>query len=154
MLTIRPVAGTAHLPVVASWLHAAWWAEDGWSLAATEDFLRRATGPAAPIAYVAEREGQPLGTATLDLDDLPARPDLAPWLASVWVAPAARRQGVASALVAHVEAAAGALGHRRIHLFTPEPDKVRFYAARGWAPMGEATWRGGPVTLMAKRLAP
>ena len=149
-LLIRTVAATPHLARVAAWLHAAWWAEDGWGPDAVERFLRAATGPDAPIAFVAERDGEALGTATLDRDDLPARPDLAPWLASVWVAPAARRQGVAGALVAHVEATAARLGHRRIHLFTP--DKAAFYAARGWQVIGTEPWRDTQVTLMAKDL--
>lgn len=149
-LLIRPVAATPHLAEVAAWLHAAWWEADGWAAEAVEAFLRAATGPAAPIVFVAERDGVALGTATLDTDDLPARPDLAPWLASVWVAPAARRQGVAGSLVAHVEAEAARLGHRRIHLFTP--DKAAFYAARGWQAIGSEPWRDMRVTLMAKHL--
>jgi len=152
-VSIRSVAATPHLPAVAAWLHAAWWAADGWSLSATEAFLRQATGPAAPVAFVAEAAGVPLGTATLDRDDLPGRMDLSPWLASVWVVPDARRRGIASALVAHVEAVAAALGHDRLYLFTP--DKAGFYAARGWQGIGEEAWRAGrTVTLMAKRLRP
>lgn len=151
---IRVLAETPHLDAVAAWLHAAWWAADGWPLQATRDFLAAARGPAPPVTFVAEdpATGAPLGTATLDLDDLPARPDLAPWLASVWVAPEARRRGIASALVAAVEARAAALGHARLWLFTP--DKATYYAARGWTAAGTESWRGGPVTLMRRDLAP
>lgn len=145
-LLIRPVAETPHVPTIAAWLHAQWWASGGYSLAQTESFLRQATGPAAPCALVAERDGLPLGTATFDTDDLPARPDLSPWLASVLVAPEARRQGIATALVAAVEELAIAQGVRRLWLFTP--DQAPFYAARGWVRSGAEEYRGSPVVLM------
>ena len=147
---IRPAAETPHLATVAAWLHAAWWAADGWTLAAVRAELAVAAGPAAPIAFVAEVAGEPLGTATLDVDDLPSRPDLSPWLASVWVAPAARGRGLATALACHVEARAAALGHGKLHLFTP--DRAAFYARRGWRVLGAERWRDVPVTLMAKCL--
>ncbi len=150
-MRILPIAFTPHVATVAAWLHAEWWAEDGWKLEDTIRFLREAEGPAAPCCFVAEEEGCPLGTATFDTEDLPSRRDLSPWLASVLVAPAHRRRGVASALVAHVEQAARRQGHRRLWLFTG--DCAPFYAARGWAKAGMEEWRGRPVTLMAKDLA-
>jgi GNAT superfamily N-acetyltransferase len=150
-MRILPLPETPHVPTVARWLHGAWWAAGGSTLDATEAFLRSATGPAAPCCYVAEADGVPLGTATFDTDDLPARPDLSPWLASVWVRPEARGQGVATALIRRVEDQARAMGHARIWLFTS--DAAGLYAARGWARAGTEEWRGHPVVLMAKDLA-
>ena len=150
MPIIRPLAETPHAATVAAWLHAEWWGAAGWTLAATEAFLRSATGPAAPCAFVAEQDGQPLGTATFDIDDLPTRRDLTPWLASVWVRPDSRGRGIASALVARVEAVSRAQGHDRIWLFTPSAEG--FYAARGWVREGLEAWEGRMVPLMSKRL--
>lgn len=152
MVILRPIAATPHLAEVARWLHAEWWAAEGWSLRATEAFLRAAAGPAAPVAFVAEADGRPLGTATLDTDDLAGRPDLAPWLASVLVAPACRRRGIGTRLVAQVEAAAAAHGAPRLYLHTP--DREGFYAARGWRRLGEERWLGRPTMLMVKDLVP
>ncbi len=149
-MRIRSLAETPHAAEVASWLHRQWWEGDGWTLPATEAWLRAATGPAAPCTFVAESEGSPIGTATLDTDDLPHRMDLSPWLASVLVAPEWRGRGVGGALVEHVARQARALGHPRIWLFTP--DAAAFYAARGWAPAGEERWRGQPVALMVREL--
>lgn len=149
-LLIHPIAETPHVPVVAAWLHALWWKAEGYSLEATEDFLRKATGPAAPCVLVAEQDGVPLGTATFDTEDLPSRRDLSPWLASVLVTPSARRQGVATALVRAVEGLAAAEGIRRLWLFTP--DQAPFYAARGWVRAGEERYRGSPVVLMHRDL--
>ncbi|MGK7861742.1 GNAT family N-acetyltransferase [Falsiroseomonas sp. E2-1-a4] len=146
-MLIRPVAYSPHLPLVATWLHAEWWAAGGHALAEAEAFLRRATGPGLPCALVAERDGVALGTATLDTEDLPSRPDLSPWLASVLVAPAYRRQGVATALVAEVRRRAAALAYPRLWLFTG--GQAAFYASLGWSPEGAEQYRGQPVTLMS-----
>jgi predicted N-acetyltransferase YhbS len=149
-LLIRPVAETDHAPAVAAWLHAQWWAAGGYTREATEAFLRQATGPAAPCVLVAERDGAALGTASFDTEDLPSRPDLSPWLASVLVKPEARRQGVATALVSAVERLAVARGVRRLWLFTP--DQAPSYVARGWLRAGVEEYRGSPVVLMRREL--
>lgn len=149
-ILVRPLAETGHATTVAGWLHAAWWADEDWSLAGTEAWLRAAAGPAIPIVFVAEIGGEPVGTATLDNEDLAARPDLSPWLASVWVRPDRRGQGVARRLVARVEAQARAMGHRELWLFTPDVPGV--YRRLGWADAGREEWRGRPVTLMRRVL--
>jgi len=150
MLTIRRIAETPHGATIAAWLHAEWWAAEGWSLAATQAFLEAAVGPTAPIAFVAVQNGAPVGTAMLDTEDLASRPDLTPWLASVWVAPASRGQGVATALVRHVEASAAALGHPELWLHTA--DAAAFYERIGWERAGYETWRDEPATLMRRAL--
>lgn len=151
-MRILPLAETPHAAEIADWLHAEWWAEDGWSREATEAWLRAATGPAMPICYIAEVEGAPVGTATLDIDDLATRMDLTPWLANLLVPPAWRGRGIGAELVRHVEQAAAALGHARLWLFTPSAEG--FYAARGWARVGTEPWRGRAVALMTRELAP
>jgi predicted N-acetyltransferase YhbS len=49
-----------------------------------------------------------VGTASLIANDLPSRPDLTPWLASVLVRPQFRGRGYSAPLVKHVEGAAAA----------------------------------------------
>jgi GNAT superfamily N-acetyltransferase len=149
-LLIRPLGASPHLATVAGWLHRQWWAADGWTLEATTEWLAAALGPAAPLTLVAEQDGVPLGTATLDTEDLDSRPDLSPWLASVLVTPPARRQGVATALLRAIEDRARALGHAKLWLYTP--DKAQFYAMRGWREAGPELWRDRPVTLMRRDL--
>jgi GNAT superfamily N-acetyltransferase len=149
-MIIRPIAVTRHGPAVAAALHDTWWAADGWTLEATRDFLAAAMGPGAPCCVVAERHGDWLGTATLDNDDLSIRPDLAPWLASVWVRPEARGQGVGAALVRHVEMLARMRGHARLWLYTP--DRAVFYERLGWRRVGAEAARLGPVVLMSRIL--
>lgn len=149
-MIIRPIAVTRHGPAVAAALHDTWWAADGWTLEATRDFLAAAMGPGAPCCVVAERRGDWLGTATLDTSDLAIRADLSPWLASLWVRPDMRGQGVGALLVRHVEALARARGHAKLWLFTP--DRAAFYERLGWRRQGVEPARLGPVVLMSRNL--
>jgi GNAT superfamily N-acetyltransferase len=80
--------------------------------------------------FVALEDGQVVGTASLDASDLPVRPNLTPWLASVFVDPEYRSKGIASQLVTRVEQEASARGVTRLHLHTT--DRESFYAQRGW----------------------
>jgi GNAT superfamily N-acetyltransferase len=57
----------------------------------------------------------PVGTASLVTNDLPSRPDLIAWLASVFVRPELRGRGYSAPLVEHVEAAAAAADLWRGH---------------------------------------
>lgn len=98
------------------------------------------------------RDDEVLGMASLVTHDLAARPDLSPWLADVYVAPAHRRRGIASQLVATVEAAAAAHGVATLYLHTATAEDL--YVRLGWHRIGDAhDDRGDPVAVMAKSLS-
>ncbi len=61
------------------------------------------------MTFVASASGNLLGSAMLVAQDMDTRTDLTPWLASVFVAPEHRRQGIATKLIAQVVDAAKAL---------------------------------------------
>jgi len=149
-MRIIPFGGSGHEAEVAGWLHQTWWHFDGWSLAETIDYCARARGPAAPVVWVATVGGRPIGTVALDLDDLFQRPELNPWLASLYVVPEARGGGIGAILVRYVETFAAAAGHERLWLFTP--DKAGFYNRLGWRHEGPENWHGEAVTLMSRRI--
>ncbi|WP_423823735.1 GNAT family N-acetyltransferase [Salinisphaera sp. SPP-AMP-43] len=102
-----------------------------------------------PSVFVASRQGQPVGTASLVSQDMNARPELTPWLASVYVVPEARGQGIASALVQRVEREARHAGVERLYLYTP--DQQRLYQRLGWQAQEHLEYRGEHVTLMTRR---
>jgi GNAT superfamily N-acetyltransferase len=79
---------------------------------------------------VALENDQLLGGAALAANDLPARPDLGPWLACVFIAPQARKRGLAEQLIAGICAEAKARGTARLYLHTH--DRSDYYAKRGW----------------------
>ena len=70
-------------------------------------------------------------------------------MAGVFVDPAYRRRGVASALVLQSIATAAQLGIETLYLITH--DQQQLYKNLGWSPVEELNYRGEDVTLMKIR---
>ncbi len=104
-----------------------------------------------PIAWVAHSGDRVFGTAAIRIHDLPGREDLTPWLGGVFVLPAFRRRGIASALCRAVEEKARDLGFQRLFLFTL--DQQSLYKSLGWGPYQAANWRGHTADILLKQLA-
>lgn len=139
-------------PVVAGWVFEQWGRHrPGASL---ERVLNRVEGEKnidhIPVCLLALEAGKPVGTAALRVRDMDTRPEMNPWLGSVYVVPERRRQGVGSALVAAVETEARRLGVRQLYLFTP--DREKFYAWLGWKISERTIFRDQAVAIMTKRL--
>jgi N-acetylglutamate synthase-like GNAT family acetyltransferase len=92
----------------------------------------------------------PLGTAALRAEDMATRRDLTPWMASVYVTPAARERGIGTRLVKRIEAEALRLGFHNLYLFTF--DKAPYYAKRGWQVLNHTSYREEPVVVMCRSL--
>lgn len=105
-----------------------------------------------PATFIALDGDEPLGSASIVADDLPTHPELTPWLASVYVTPAARGRGVASALVRHVVGRAAAMGVARLYLYTEGARGL--YEKLGWRAIAADHFEGSPVTIMAIDLVP
>jgi GNAT superfamily N-acetyltransferase len=91
-----------------------------------------------------------VGTASLVDEDLAPRPWLSPWLASVYVLPAWRGRGIASALVRRVEQEARQAGIKRLYLFTP--DRQALYRRLGWNELETLEFAGEQITVMVRGL--
>ncbi|MCA0975532.1 GNAT family N-acetyltransferase [Halomonas denitrificans] len=145
-------ADSPHLDQVAGWTFGAWGHQHQ---DATLQSWREATaelcGPdGVPSVFVAMAGGQPLGTASLSPDDMSIRRELGPWLASVFVPPEQRGQGIASALVRRVEQEACEHGIARLHLYTP--DQQSLYRRGGWEAVEDVDYLGERVTIMRRDL--
>ncbi|MDH4276205.1 MAG: GNAT family N-acetyltransferase [Gammaproteobacteria bacterium] len=103
-----------------------------------------------PIAWVAHRGGEVLGTVALREHDLPDHLHLAPWLGGLFVTPEARGRGIGAALCAHVVQAAVPFiaESRAIYLFTL--DKQAWYRKSGWAICEPCVWEGHTGDIMCK----
>jgi GNAT superfamily N-acetyltransferase len=137
------------IPTLAVWAYNQW--GHLMSPDTTPETLRRAFGRRTvpsqiPETFVAVEDGEPVGTASLVVHDLPTRMDLSPWLAAVYVAPEFRDQGIGSALVQAVMGEAQALGVEKLYLFTPA--KMGFYSRLGWQALERTEHRGRDVTVM------
>jgi GNAT superfamily N-acetyltransferase len=137
------------VPVVAAWQTHAFPDEETEAAALARVSAQvAAVGPDQVFVLLVDEE--PAGTASLVCQDLPARPDLTPWLASVYVAPAYRGRGYAVLLVAAVEAAADSAAIPVLWLFTAS--EKRLYARLGWVEVGQEVDAGKQVTLMRREL--
>lgn len=140
------------IPIVAGWLYEEWGRHlpDG-SVARAERLLRAAPDDRdLPVSLIALHDGAPVGVARLIVDDMETRPDLSPWLASVFVLNEMRGQGIGSTLCHQVTDEARRLGFSSLYLFTP--DREAFYARQGWDAMERTVYREKNVVIMRRML--
>lgn len=141
-------------PIVAQWI----W--DEWrellvqqSAAEFAAWFRSAPrGAGLPTTLIELERGVPVGTVSLECDDMEIRPDLTPWLASLYVVPAFRGRGLGRRLVRAAEDAARLRGCTQLFLYTPGQEK--FYAALGWSLLETCRYRTFEVTIMRRELTP
>ena len=149
--SIRAVSDDLTLaPVVAAWIVAAFFDHpDGYTIEEmTALILAPAAGPKE--TFVLFDDDQPVGTAALVPADLDSRPDLTPWLAGVFVEPAFRGRGHATALIRRVEALAAEASVPVLWLYTAKAEAL--YAELGWESVGMEVDRGESVVLMRRIL--
>jgi len=138
-----------HATTLARWHHAQWGAlYTDWTLdVATNELLDHATRRAMPTTLVAMQGDALLGSVSLVPEDAPELRDHGDaWMASLYVVPEARGQGLGVRLAQALVAFAAQQKVERLWLFTPE--HAAFYARLGWRPQGSAKLRGIPVQLM------
>ncbi len=151
-MTIVAVSGEPELaPIVARWLVEEFFDYPGGITVPAMTHMILSPREPFEECFVALEDGVPVGTASLTIEDLEARPDLTPWLAGVFVQPPSRGRGLASALVRAVEGHARGHGIATLWLYTGQAAPL--YARLGWRAMGEERDRFGPVTLMRRDLA-
>ncbi len=81
--------------------------------------------------FLAVSEDRPAGMISLKEHDHPDHKDLSPWLASLYIHPAYRDQGMGTTLIRHLENfAKNEMGIERLYLFTHTAPKL--YEREGW----------------------
>lgn len=137
-----------HIPTLAEWHHKEWaHLNPGGTLEKRIEKMQGYLGnELVPSTFIYKQEGQLAGSAAIVISDMDTRPGLTPWLASVYVAPQFRRQGIGSRLVGHVMSQAREAGVEKLYLFTP--DRADFYRKLGWTAIAEEMYRGHEVTVM------
>lgn len=145
-----------HAGTLAGWHHAQWgglyrdWSRDD-AAAELHDHATRRTRPTTLVLLDDEDDGELLGSVSLVDEDAPELRDTGDaWLASLYVVPQRRGEGLGAGLVRALVAHAAALGIPRLWLFTPE--HAGFYARLGWRALGPFALHGTPVQVMAKDL--
>lgn len=141
-----------HITTLAEWHHAEWAHLNPGDI--LEQRIERMKGylvnDLVPSTFVCKYQGQLAGSAAIIVSDMDSRPAVTPWLASVYVSPPFRRQGMGSALVCHVMSRAKQAGISDLYLFTP--DREAFYRRLGWTTIAEEDYRDCRVTVMQAHL--
>ena len=105
---------------------------------------------ALPEIFIAHNDAQLLGSVSLEKIDMDTRKFLTPWLASLYVEPANREQGIASKLIEYVVSYAEQQCYKNLYLFTE--DQTDFYQHRGWHFVEMVNYRQADVDLMCRKL--
>ena len=138
--------------MVASWLWEEFWRPRGHSpeetLAAVHDAIAAVR---MPRTFVLLADGEPVGMASLAARDFDARPELTPWLAGVFVAPAARGRGFAAALIGAVEDECRRTLIETLWLYTRTAERI--YLRAGWRTVETVAHNGKTYALMRRDLA-
>jgi len=137
----------ALVATIAGWHHETWAHLTGRSHAERiREFDEQLESDRIPLTVVAFADGRPVGSASLLVEDMDTHPDWTPWLASVFVVPAFRRNGIGEQLCRRIVAEARRLSVPRLYLYTP--DQAPFYARQGWRTLAQETYHSEAVTIM------
>jgi len=137
-----------YIPTLAAWHHQEWGhLNPGDSLETRIEKMREylSSKPIPKMLIWIEAQAV-IGSAGVLACDMDTRPELTPWLASVFVKPELRGKGIGSLLVKGVMDYAARQGFSELFLFTP--DQEAFYQKLGWQTISREEYRGVHVSVM------
>lgn len=137
-----------HIPSIAKWHFQEWGAlfPEKSEADFVSDLAATLNDAELPLSWVLLLDQQVVGTASILLHDMQTNRDLSPWLANIYLAPAARGKGLGKWLVSQVMLQVQQLGVTKLYLFTE--DKPEFYQQLGWQPLKQELYEGKRVTIM------
>ncbi len=137
------------IPILAKWHHDQWAYLNPQSTleGRIEKYHEYCGEEFIPSTYVACRNSDILGSASIIKHDMKTRMEYSPWLASVFVPPRHRNNGIGTRLVCHVMSIAEENNFDSLYLFTP--DKERFYLKLGWTTIHKEFYSDTQVFIMS-----
>ena len=113
---------------------------------ALKNYRERTNKNRLPLALVALRGDEFVGTVSLKYHDLDTRPDLNPWLGGVFVLPKWRRRGIASMLMQRAVETAAKLNVPELFLWTHSAEGL--YLKLGWQVVERMEYCGKNIVVM------
>ena len=123
------------------------WVPDASIERAKQSLIKHSNREQLPITFVAFKNGQPVGMASLREND-GIRPDLIPWLGSLIVDPGYRNQKIGENLIEAVKQRALLLGYPKLYLLAFDKTIPMWYESLGWKSIGIDLLFDHPVTVM------
>ncbi|MEI6056541.1 MAG: GNAT family N-acetyltransferase, partial [Lentisphaerota bacterium] len=99
-----------------------------------------------PLAVVATKKEEFIGTACIKEFDMDTRKDLSPWLAGVYVQEKYRGMRIGGMLKSRIYKEAERIGIKKLYLFTPTAEA--YYRKHGWVPIAQEIYNGTNVVVM------
>ena len=135
-------------------LHTAEWKHlyVDWDVeAARAEFSDQKADGSLPATLVLHEGMELVGSVSVVFGDCPARPDLDPWLASLYVVPQRRGQGHGLELVRAAIALTAAAKAKRLHVFTESAEKL--FQRCGFEILDHTTLQDVPITVLVLTLS-
>ncbi len=120
----------SYMPIVAFWNYREWHLGKQPFDEIIARYQSRLQKDKVPTTLIAIEDTMPVGSVSIKLNDLVERPDLNPWLASLYVLPDYRGRDIGRQLLQAGEASALAAGVGRLYLFTHTA--AGLYEKEGW----------------------
>jgi predicted N-acetyltransferase YhbS len=132
---------------VATWIYNEWGYvnPDNSVVKIANQISLRSNSKSVPLTLVAI-ETEIVGTVSLVENEFKSRPELTPFLGSLYVPPEYRQSGIGDALCHKVLEEVKKLGYSKCYLVTDK--KSEFYAKRGWETILEYSYRDSSAFLM------
>ena len=141
--------------ILAGWLFDEWGhrSPDGTARGMVDTFKERLNRDKLPMALVALRENEPLGTVSLKLREVEIRPQYEHWLGALYVHEPHRGKGIGSLLIEAATKEANRLGISELYLYTRNWENERLYAKLGWTVVERLGYQGRSAVIMKRILA-
>ena len=125
-----------YAPIFAYWSHIQWYSERKIDFSVNvNSYIQRSQNESIPITLIALYDSIPAGMVSLKMNNLWNRPDLSPWMGSLFVYPKFRGLGISKQLVNSAVLKAKSFNFSKLYLFignNPEFDLLSFYSKLGW----------------------
>jgi GNAT superfamily N-acetyltransferase len=134
-------------------LHAAEWKHlyaDWDEHAALAEFLNQKADGSLPATLVLHEGMELVGSVSVVFGDCPARLDLDPWLASLYVVPQRRGRGHSLDLVRSAIELAAAAGAKQLHVFTESAEKL--FQRCGFEMLERTMLQDVPISVLLRTL--
>lgn len=122
-----------YVETVANWIYSEFVVKSEKSLQKLEqiiEYFKNTNLTSFPITLIAVAENKRVGTISIFENDLKIQNDLTPWLASLYVSPQYRGQGIAEKLINRVQEVVKGLGFKTLYLRTEHTSE--YYRRLGW----------------------